>query len=272
MENKEEFTRNNIYSEMLKRVIIRCDFFELIEMDKFIEDQKEFLSEYFDQRRPIEQDQCDILLQSISGNPNETPLSRRIKKIIFHFEKFKPQQINATLDISSDFFCLNILCENNYKGSGIFTNFMCLLIEKLRQSNPFACFTRIGIRKIDIQVMPNKRASIDNYFDKTFWAGRSWNSSPEKICSTLTDILKIGDVNFYVIQRMDKMSKEDKRRLIYDVDAYIEKDYIANHLERKTLKECLEHEMQDEMFNLFRGVASLKYLKKCKEAKERQPY
>ena len=265
-----KYTRDNIYSDMLKRVIVRCDFYEITDIERFIDnpDNKSFLFNYFEKRIPIEQKHCEIFLNSSSEDNNGLfPVSKKTQKKVFHYEGFKLQKIDAVLDISTDFFCLNINCKDDYRGSRIFTELMVGLIIRLKKSEPFTYFKRVGIRKIDIQIL-NNRNSISDFFNDKFLVGVSWKSPIKKESSTMTEIIKKGAVSFNVIQRVDRTS-DNRRRLIYDVDGYITKEYIEKSIKNNKLMKCLDSEIQNAMFDLFISVTSEKFLDKCLLAKEK---
>lgn len=266
----EKYTRKNIYSKILKKVIVRGDFFEIAGVENFVEKEKVFLSEYFSDRYSFDQDQQEIVLSPSKFEKNVFPLSKTYKKRFFRFEGFKKQSIKVVLDISSEFFCLDITCQDNYRGSQVFTDLVCSLIQKLRSFDPFTTFYRIGFRKIDMPILEDWE-SVATYFNSNFLVGISWSKLPKKDFVSMSEKIKKGNVSFNIAQRIDYVVKDGipKTRLIYDIDSYIEKKYIAECLQNNSLMDCFDKEMQDEMFYFFRSVASIDYLEKCLRAKIR---
>lgn len=89
--------------------------------------------------------------------------------------------------------------------------------------------------------------------------------------ATLTELLRIEDVRFNVIQRIEPIKIKDEKqiRLIFDVDSYIYDDVDALRDKNcEQIESYLNVKMQDKMFDMFVNVASEKYLVSCKKAKE----
>ena len=141
---------------------------------------------------------------------------------------------------------------------------------ELQNHDQYISFNRLGVRKIDIQIL-NNDDQVADYFNEKFTVSNSWGLQPPKDMVTLTELLKIDDVRFNVIQRIEpiKINEEKHIRLIFDVDSYIYDDVDA--LREKNceyIKSYLNVKMQDKMFDMFVNVASEKYLESCKKAKE----
>jgi uncharacterized protein (TIGR04255 family) len=279
----EIYTRKNIYSKMLKSVIIRCDYAEITNLEGFVNAIKPILKPYFQKMLPIEQNQYEFAITKKRDDAYLPPVAKETKKKIYRFGEYRIPDIDVKLDISSEFICFDINCEKAYQGSDVFTDLFCKLIVKLTNIDFYVYFKRIGIRKIDIQVLENGK-KIEDYFNNKFIVGLNWSSNSKKKMSTMTDIIVENGINFNITQRIDFDPIIKKERLIYDVDSYIKSDFInrclsehqiaekstgeENQQIEKKLQDVLDKEMQEKMFKYFLEVVSQNYLEESKNAKE----
>lgn len=143
---------------------------------------------------------------------------------------------------------------------------MAWIISELRLHDSFVSINRLGVRKIDVQVL-NEGESIGAYFNENYSVSKSWQSVPNKSKSVLTELIEKDNINFNVTQHID-ITNDGKERLIYDVDAFLQGQHLSMALIEGNVEELLYHDMQDLMFDLFTSVASSEYLEKCKQTKK----
>lgn len=269
----EIYTRKNIYSKMLKSVIIRCDYAEITNLKGFVDIIKPLLRPYFGMMLPIEQSQYEFSLNAKKESPCSPPVATETRKNFYRFVNYIPSDIDVTLDVSSDFICIDIKCDKIYQGSETFTDIFCKLVSSLRRFDSYALINRIGIRKIDLQILGDGE-KIEDYFNENYIVGVKWNDGLYKNMSTMTDLFADGDVAFNITQRIDRYGPEKRERLIYDIDSYITRECIERclpEIEESTgekLKVFLNDTMQEKMFKFFLNVVSKSYLEKSKLAKE----
>ena len=120
----------------------------------------------------------------------------------------------------------------------------------------------VGLWKLKLNTKMNE---IMPYFNERYIVAQSWNSSPQKTKSILTELLEVDNINFNITQHIDTVVGDGRTRLIYDIDAYITKDTIKQALADGNINDILYHDMQDQMFDLFVSVASKSYLDSCKK-------
>lgn len=271
----KKYTRDNIYSEMLKTVIIRLDFSGVINIGPFVEKikQSEKIKSKFDLFNEIAQRQINVDFVPIDIENGGLPITKAQNNTVYRFSKWRPvNSSDAILDIDNSSMTLSVDCgTNHYKGSTEYSTFMIELIEELQNHDQYISFNRLGVRKIDIQVL-NDGEQINDYFNEKFTVSNSWGLCPPKDMATLTELLRIDDVRFNIIQRIEtlKIKEEKHLRLIFDVDSYIYNDVDA--LRDKNCEQIgsyLKVKMQDKMFDMFVKVASESYLESCKIAKEK---
>lgn len=270
----KKYTRDNIYSEMLKTVIIRLDFSGVINIGPFVEKikQSERIKSKFGLFNEIAQRQVNVNFIPKDIEDGGLPIAKAQNNTIYRFSKWKPvNSSDAILDIDNSSMTLSVDCgTNHYKGSTEYSTLMIGLMEELRNHDQYISFNRLGVRKIDIQIL-NDGEQVADYFNEKFTVSNSWELWPPKDMATLTELLRIEDVRFNVIQRIEPIKIKDEKqiRLIFDVDSYIYDDVDALRDKNcEQIESYLNVKMQDKMFDMFVNVASEKYLVSCKKAKE----
>ena len=266
-----EYTRDNIYSEMLKTVIIRFDFSGSTSIRRFVDaiKQESFVKDSFGQMRLINQSQYNIRVVTKEIEDGSLPVTERQNNIIYRFFDCKIDDgLEVVLDVAADFVCLTIDCRKGYKGSRKYTDLIVKLMMTLKQVDQYISIQRIGVRKIDAQIIP-PGGCISHYFNENYLAASSWYAS-KKDSVNFAEMFHFGTVNFNVVQHIDRL-KSDEDRAIFDVDAYIVGGEINSLMaDEAHLSTFLNEEVQDRMFDLFVSVASRDYLEKCKQAKQQQ--
>lgn len=263
------YTRDNIYSEMLKTVIIRLDFAGATSIRSFVDKikQSSLLESAFESMIAMQRQHISVNFRPKDIEDGELPLTESQHSTLYRFKDCKLQSSgSATLDIDSESITIVIDCRADYKGSKRYTDFMSSLMTELFAHDKYITPVRLGIRKIDVQQLADGE-KIGDYFNERFAVAYNWNLAPLKKLSTMTDLLSIGNIEFNVTQRIDK-SKNGNDRLIYDVDSYVENGNLAAVIGSGEVRDVME-EMQNHMFDLFVSITSNSYLEKCKTAKEK---
>lgn len=262
------YTRDNILSPMLKVVVIRVDFTGLTNLEEFVNRIKmeDFLKESFDRMLLIPCQRMSVSFKPRGIEDGQLPYTEAQKSILYRFTGCKiPGAKEVTLDLEADSITLAINCDESYGGSKEYSKLMALIINKLRVHDSYVSITRLGVRKIDTQVL-KKEETIEDYFNDNYTVKNSWRLSPLKSKSILTELIDIDDVSINVTQHID-YDNEKRERLIFDVDAFIEGGVLQDVLSQDMITEILYRKMQDYMFDLFVSVASVKYLESCKKLK-----
>lgn len=267
----QPYTRENILSPMLKIVIIRIDFTGLTSVRSFVNHIKtnEHMRETFRKMLMLPRRNMEINFTSKDVEDGQLPLTEIQKSTLYRFYDCTVSiNSKATLDIEPESITLKVDCQNDYNGSKTYSDFMGWIIKELPLHDPYVTINRLGVRKIDLQII-NKDESIDEYFNEKYTVAQSWRYSPLKTKSILTELLEIENISFNVIQLIDHIN-DGRERLIYDVDAFLKGNKLQQVLDYEDVANFLYHDMQDRMFYLFLSVASENYLDKCKLLKEKQ--
>lgn len=266
-----KYTRNNIYSEMLKTVIMRLDFSGATDLNSIVDKIKRLdcVQKAFGAMHTFDKQNYTVNLRPNNPNGGELPFSQLQHSTVYRFQDYKlHKECSARLDIDDDSLVLVVDCNEHYPGSTEFTDLFIELMCEIRKHDQYIAFERLGVRKIDIHVL-GEEEKISEYFNEHFVVSQSWSNLPAKKMSSLTELLTLDDVNFNIVQRIDNVNANQKvqTRLIFDIDSYIEGATLSKAIKEDCIKYYLHGKMQDQMFDMFVNVASTSYLEKCYEDK-----
>lgn len=262
----EPYTRENICSSMLKTVIMRIDFEGLTDLPSFISriKSKDKMQEAFKKMAMLPKQNMKVSFRPKSLNEGLLPITESQKSTLYRFYKCTfGGSSEATLDIEFDSITLAVNCQENYQGSKDYSDFMGWIINELCAYDPYIVMKRLGVRKIDVQVL-SEGEDINSYFNENYVVAQSWKNSPPKTQSVLTELLEQDNILFNVVQHIDRTS-DNRIRLIYDIDAFLNKDEIESVRKSREIEDILYHDIQDRMFNLFINVVNNKYLESIKK-------
>lgn len=264
---KDQYTRKNIRSTMLKLVIIRFDISGITNFDAVIDNLKNapFMKGVFGKMRYLTRPSNPSLTKEYFSQNGTLPLSKNVQSEKYHFYECKLEESSkASLDITPDSVCLTIQCDGAYNGSLEYTDFMVKVIENFSESDNFVSIDRIGIRKIDSVNLDNLEKT-SRYFDKDFVVINDFVGSSDIKESAKTSIYFSNEVYYNVVQYIAKI-KDGLYRLIFDVDAHLDDVNAVDHylMNSEELSNLLYGEMQDKMFDLFKNVVTEEYLESCK--------
>ena len=269
----KKYTRDNIYSEMLKTVIIRLDFSGVINIGPFVDSIKKepVIASNFGAFDEIAQRQLNVSFVPKDVEDGGLPIAKAQDKTIYRFSKWKSiDNSDAILDIDNSSITIAVDCGTNYKGSKSYSDVIINLMCELKKFDQYTSFRRLGVRKIDAKVI-KEGENIQDFFNNNFIVSCSWGHESNDM-STLTDLFHIDDVKFNVVQRIERFKDQNgisRIRLFYDVDSYVETNVLRS-IDNIQIEHYLNVKMQDKMFEMFVNVASDKYLELCKREKEKR--
>ena len=265
---KDQYTRKNIKSDMLKLVIFRFDISGLPNLKPFVDElcRSSFMKRAFKKmKRFFDPNQIRPFRRNISVN-GTLPLSERVQREIYRFSDCSIGGTNssAILDITPDNICLTINCNGAYEGSEKYTDFLIKVLDVLDKVNSFIYINRLGIRKID-SVEVKSLTELTSFFDDNYVVANDLMRFGGGLEATKTSIYFINNVHYNVVQHVEKKG-ENSFQMVLDVDAYTEEedDDEPVDTDSKDLRNLMYVEMQDKMFEFFKDVASVDYLEKCK--------
>lgn len=276
-ELKNKIGRNDISTDLLKRVIIRVDFVGLRDFDNYLD----YLAIQSFFRHTFQQEGSYKYLPRTYADSEDNDRS-----VVIRFSNCKIGPSKVTLDISKRYAILDIRCAIPYEGTTQYSDFMVDLLASLKLFDVDIYFSRIGIRKIDMAEFDNIQEA-KNVFEKDFPIIMSWELSSLNGAyrRQYSEQLKVDTVQYTCVQKIDKTTESNKLRVIYDVDAYMSDDTIdfdemlltsgfnqetdsaMSFLidSKRTLRKIINEKFHDKMFEFFKGIVSLSYLELCRK-------
>ncbi|PWJ35834.1 TIGR04255 family protein [Fibrobacter succinogenes] len=264
---KDQYTRENIRSTMLKLVVIRLDISGITNFDGVIEHLKKasFMNEAFKRMRYLTRPRNPSPSKEYFSQNGTLPLSKNIQSEKYHFfECSLEESSKAFLDITPESICLTVQCDGAYNGSRKYTDFMIEVVECFNDIDHFISLDRIGIRKID-SVDIDDLNKFSEFFDKDFIVKNDFVDSHNIRESTKTSIYFENEIYYNVVQYMAKKTN-DSYHIVFDVDAHLDDADAVEHyvMNSSQLRELMYIEMQNKMFDFFKNIVTEEYLESCK--------
>ena len=220
---KTKYTRQNLRSNILKRILFRVDFTGSSgahETEQFIVNIKEDWIRYFRRYNKITNKNFKIDI-------NKDGLVRHEQQMqtIHRFSFSQIGRSEAIMDISDDFATLTVNVNDDYEGSDEYLRCFSELIHRVLESDQFIDLKRIGIRKFDHIFIPVNE-NVDDILEESIWANYSAMGTCLKKEYKDYIVQNGTSVNIFRTVERVKIDNADQIRLIFDVDAYRENDRL----------------------------------------------
>lgn len=266
---KDQYTRKNIKSDILKLIFMRLDISGVVKFDDFVEklSVSEYVKKAFKKIKYLPKLQPSYIQQSYHPKNGTLPISRAASSDVYRFiDCTLEESSNAFLDVTKDGIMLNILCDGAYSGSERYTKFMVDVVRTLLDVNfdSYISLERVGIRKIDFFDAKNK-SEVSAVFDENFVVKKELDILDQFKESTKTSIYCEDNVMYNVVQHIAK--KDDGQiKVVFDVDSYVvyEDPLEGESMNPDQLFELMYVKMQNKMFEFFKDVTTVSYLQHCK--------
>jgi len=249
---KTKFTRENVRSDILKKVIIKVDYQGFSGADdtgRFITSLKPVWVDYFHKY-------SDIPNKNFNVNLGKSGLTNFSTEII-HVHRFSSSSIGssqAVMDITAKFASIEVTCSSPYEGSDGYLDCMAHFIKILKDYDPFVELTRIGIRKIDHVFNPSA-SELDNILESNVW--NLYQDIPRIIAEKkeYKDFIKLNNgtlVNLARILEKVMINNNEQYRLTFDADAYKQNERLDNSGMRNIdVNKHMLSEINEPLFFLF---------------------
>ena len=259
-----KYNRDNIKSDMIKAVIMRADFSGITDINLYVDrlKQSDIVNKAFDKMSTIRGESNSIDNFSAETDDITLPISEKPKSNLYHFHECNVVGPKDTyLDISENYICLQIFCDNDYSGSKGYSKVFAECINLLKDYDSYISINRIGIRKVD-SVELNEESERNNYFNQNFIVGeciatRNESNSRNLNLANLTQVIKQNSISINIVQQV--RPDKDKITAILDIDAFITGKTLHDNLGDK-LESFIYNDMQDTMFEQFVNCMSETYL------------
>lgn len=247
---KSKFTRQNLRTDILKQVLFRVDFTGSTggqETEQFVVKLKDDWANYFHRYNKITNKNFKIDI-----NKDGMVRHEQLLQTIHRFSLSQIGQSEAIMDISDDFATLTINISENYEGSDNYLRCFSNLIHRILVSDQFINLKRIGIRKFD-HIFISEKANIDDILEEHLWANYSDMGSCLK--KEYKDYISTNGTSVNICRSVErvKVNNVDKIRLIFDVDAYREENYLQRSELRTedVIYDMMQSQLNAHLFNLF---------------------
>ena len=250
---KDKIERKDLRCSLLKRIIIRADISAMLKLEDSVSSisRQDWFKGLFDS--------MDKFTSAANpGMPDRTSLvaeSHGAEVRRFFDCTIKPTQ-ELTLDISDEFICLDIKCNDQYESLDPYMSLMANVVGQIIHDDNYVKLKRLAIRKIDGLVCSNANEAnrVFEYFDQGIMAEgegmrkRLYNdyfySNKNKVGVNYSRQVKIGD------------TAASRFVFTMDTDVYVRPNDLDNLRPGvEELKKILSERINETAFDVFkRGV------------------
>lgn len=261
--------RGTIRSGLLKNVLIRIDYTGINNIDTWIEEKQDFLSEYFscyergsNNNAKVEFTNIDDIAKSLS-----LPVSEIRKETIHSYSEWrKGNTDDVRLSITSYYITLNIVC-NNYTTIDNYLDFISLYISAISSKYSFLTIQRVGIRKIGGKSFPQIDDMCEIYRPELFF-GEDISRDSHPLQREYSDMYLLNDnslkVNYRRLYKCQKMREEDRHLTLLDLDCYVDQYNIGKYA-YDIKRDCIAilKMLNTHLFQLFYDSVQVFFIEKC---------
>lgn len=260
---KNKFSRSNVKSSILKKVIIRVDFIGLTDLVGCVNGLKTIMGGKFKKLRPINNNNYNVELNSQqSGLPVNVNLE---KKTLYQFTDCTIGPSKANFMLGPDFAYLEINTLDEYEGSNDYIRLMANAIDSIRKFDSFISIRRLGLRKVDIAKFNNVDA-LNQSVEKSIWGTYIKGSAYVPFKKAYSDLIFQKNVNtVFNIQRIVQEVEEDgskKIQYVFDIDSFKNGSLIKSDdfstVER--IEKMVSEQMNEPIFNYFVDTFTEQYI------------
>lgn len=247
---KVDCTRDIFKSSLLKQVIIRADYSYITDLNRFITELKSWSKDFFSGYRIIRTNSIDLRIDSIAISNRQIPVDIKETENIHRFydSQIIPKQ-DTTIDISSNFICITIDCDENYGKIDPYLDYISEVMEKLKSYDSYVQFNRLAIRKIDGSDFDNLDKAYE-IFEKINGFEDSIIENVKKVKQSYTDIFISENANLKInLTRSIEHFPSGNVRYVLDTDGYIDS---VTDLSKKDDYLSLFNNINNELFRIFK--------------------
>lgn len=254
---KNKFTRENVKSPILKKVLIRIDFDGASCIDTLIVNLKNTWKNYFNNYQKVTKNNFNIHVTDSALQSKTISIPDPELQIIHRFTSCKIGESSTYMDISDNFAYIDIVVGENYVGTEKYIDIMSEFIRDLLASDSFIVLSRVAIRKLDIINMSAEEnpdtileVPISSIYDREnrFQLRKQYKD---------TILLKHVDSVVNVVRDLTYEKDENntiKRRIVLDMDIYKQAPQrmgINQQTSIADIKEVLNKQLNEPLFDLF---------------------
>ena len=248
--------RYSFRKNLLKSVLIRIDYTGINNVDPWIDNNQEFMKEYFNEYMLGTNNNAKIDLTNIPdiANTLSIPISE-VQKVVVHtyYNWAKPQTDDVRLSLTSYYLTLNIVC-NQYQNIDCYIDLIAQVIEKMYSRFSFLNIHRVGIRKVGGESFKSISEMHAVFKPELFFGKDVEDSYSKPIRREYVDRSILNDqskkVNYSRQYRYQETPDGERFQTMLDLDCYIDKYNIEQ--KQYNLKENIKDILSDINLCLFR--------------------
>lgn len=254
---KSKFTRENVKSPILKKVLIRIDYDGASSIDSLIIKLKNTWNHYFQNYQKVTKNNFNINVTDNALQSKTISIPDPELKIIHRFTSCKIGESSTYMDISDNFAYIDIVVGENYVGTEKYINIMSEFIKSLLASDSFIVLSRVAIRKLDV-IKKTANEDPDTILEVPISSTYNDNNRIQ-LKKQYKDTILLKDVDSVVNIVRDLTYEKDKndkimRRIILDMDIYKQapqKIAIDQQTPITRIKDILNKQLNEPLFGLF---------------------
>lgn len=268
--SKEQYTRENFKSSLLKQIIIRVDFSTITDVKGFIMKLKSepWLSRSFDGYRPIKTNNINLQIDTKTIEERFIPIEVKETGTIHRFydSLINPIQ-STTMDIGSSFICITIQCSEQYDKIDPYLNIIADTMVVLQKYDNYAHFERFGIRKIDGNDYNNEDDAYQTFEKNRFIgdSGKVLDGILFKQVYTDSFFSERHSIKVNLTRCLERLNN-GKLRFVLDTDGYIdESNFKEKDCDSKDkIIYLLKDRINEGLFQIFKVYVTEAFLSKGK--------
>lgn len=260
---KNIFSRSNVKSSILKKIIIRVDFIGLTDLLGCVNRLKAIMDGKFTKFSPINNNNYNVNLNSpLNNNLVNVNLE---KKTLYQFTDCKIGPSNANFMLGPNFAYIEINSSDNYEGCNEYIWLMANVIDSIRKFDSFISIQRLGLRKVDIARFKDDK-ELSKSVEKSIWETYKNSSACFPLKKVYSDLIFQRNVQtVFNIQRIVQEIEVDGSKefqFVFDIDSY-KNDNLINSDDLSTverIEDMISKQMNEPIFNYFIDTFTEQYI------------
>lgn len=253
---KDKYTRDNIKSDIMQRVIVRVDYEGVSKLEDLVVSLKPKWSGYFKSFNKITKNNFNINVTDTALQSKTISIPDPEKQIIYRFSNCRIGKPETYMDIAESFAYIDIVAGSDYCGTQKFTEIISSYICSLLNHDQFVSLKRVAIRKIDI-IKKDKDFNPDDIYEMGIWNNYQ-NGEHISIKKRYSDVMYLRDVSSYVniirdVSYLQSETNTVQKQIVLDMDIY--KVDQAIDIQRSSsqddIQEVFNKKLNDPLFGLF---------------------
>lgn len=241
--SKENYTRDNFHSPILRSVIVRIDYSEISNLEQSVSFFHNDLFNFFSGHQTYS---LNISADDNSGKVLEQPVHR------YFNSKIQPLQNKVVFDVSKTFMCLEIQCNDNYEKIDTYLDVVISCMSSIMNNDSFVEIQRVGIRKVDGDDYSSEEqaAEVFEFINELVPDNEAYFCLKRQKTYIIADLDKGIQVN--VNKVINATSSQDRPyRVVLDIDGYMANPALTDDDKAKSIGKLL-FGINDALFDLFK--------------------